>query len=106
MTSRGFSDWHPVDRRGTSGDDYLAIVDMPQGDNIVDFEFSPERPENTAADARDAPTIIIQHNILKDLNAPCASTLMVPFQAFRINVKRYTGGTITGTVVQGGLHGN
>ena len=105
-TSVGVSDWSPVDRRGTSGDDYLIVIDMDESGNVVDFEFSPQRPENIVADARGAPTIIIQHDILKDLAEPCASTLLVPFQAFRLNVKKYASGTITATVVQGGLHGN
>jgi len=106
MTSGGYSDWMHIDRRGTSGDDYLVVVEMDEGANLVDFEFSPQRPGNDKADSRGNPTIAIQHNILKDLNVSCCSTLMVPFQAFRLNVRKFGAGSITATVVQGGLHGN
>lgn len=106
-TSQGATDWVPVDRRGTSGDDYLVVIEIEGGsDNSVDFEFSPDRPANTVADSRDAPTLVIQHNVLKDLSESLASTMVVPFQSFRLNVKKYTAGTITATVVEGGEHGN
>ena len=105
-SSQGLSDWHAIDRRGSSGDDYLLIIEIVGGGNIVDFEFSPERPGSTAADVRDEPSIIIQHNILKDLTESCASTMLVPFQAFRLNVKKYGTGIIKAIVVQGGMHGN
>ena len=106
MTSRGVSEWMAIDRRGTSGDDYLVILEMDEGSGLADFEFSPDRPENTMADARPAPTIVITHNILHDCRNALASTLTVPFQSFRLNVKSYRYGTITATVVQGGVHGN
>ena len=105
QSTQGVSEWMPVDRRGTSGDDYLVVVEL-QGGNLVDFEFSPDRVGSTDASARDDPTLIIQHDVLCDLTESCASTLMVPFQSFRLNVKDHAGGDITATVVQGGLHGN
>jgi hypothetical protein len=105
-TTTGTTDWHPIDRRGSSGDDYLVVVEITSAGSIVDFEFSPERPPNTVADARDAPDIIIQHDVLKDLTESCASTMRVPFQAFRLNVKSINGGTVTAYVVEGGFHGN
>lgn len=105
QTRHGFSDWSPVDRRGSSGDDYLVVVEI-LGDMIVDFEFSPERPANSTVDIRPDPTTIIQHDVLKDLTESCASTMIVPFQSFRINVKVYNSGTVSATVVQGGHHGH
>ena len=105
-TAAGTSDWSPVDRRGSSGDDYLVVVEILGAGNVVDFEFSPERPGVSGADSRDNPTIIIQHDVLSGLTESCASTMVVPFQAFRLNVKKFTGGTIRAHVVQGGFHGN
>lgn len=106
-SSTGVTDWVPVDRRGTSGDDYLIVIEITGSyENVVDFEFSPDRPANVVADSREAPTLIIQHDVLKDLNESLASTLVVPFQSFRLNVKKYVSGTITATVVEGGQHGN
>lgn len=104
ITGEGHSEWAPVDRRGSSGDDYLVVVDI-QGTGLVDFEFSPQRPPAAGADAREAPSIIIQHDVLKDLSESCASTMIVPFQAFRVHVKEGKP-TVTAYVVQGGHHGN
>jgi hypothetical protein len=105
-TGTGTTEWSPVDRRGSGGDDYLVVVNMENGEGVVDFEFSPERPGSSGADSRSDPTIILQHDVLKDLTESCASTMVVPFQAFRLNVKDYKNGTITAVVVQGGIHGN
>lgn len=106
MTSQGVSEWMPVDRRGSSGDDYLIIIDMESGRGTADFEFSPDRPEDLTAGNRAAPSTIVQHNILKDVNESCASTMIVPFQSFRLNVKKHLSGSISLIIVQGGQHGN
>jgi hypothetical protein len=104
-TSQGVTEWTPVDRRGSSGDDYLVVVEI-EGTALVDLEFSPDRPANTSADPRPEPSIILTHNVLKDLEVSCASTITVPFQSFRLNVRQLGTGTVTAIIVQGGYHGN
>jgi hypothetical protein len=97
-TAKGVTDFKCVDRRGNAGTTYLVIVDMESGQGTVDFEFTPDDCiEN------DDP-IWIQHDILKGLSSSCASILEVPFQGFRMNVKKYSQGTIKLRVVQSGFH--
>lgn len=106
MTSAGVSDWKAIDRRGTAGDDYLVLIEMDNNSGLADFEFSPDRVAATGSGARGEPTTIIQHNILKDCRNALASTITVPFQSFRLNVRSHRSGTISAIVVQGGNHGN
>lgn len=98
-TSSGVTEYKCIDRRGNAGTTYLVIVDMENGAGMVDFEFTPDDCID------DTPTLWIQHDILKDVSESCASTISVPFQAFRMNVLSYTSGTISVRVVQGGYHG-
>ena len=97
-TQAGTTGFKCVDRRSTAGDKFLLIIDMESGSGTVDFEFTPD-------DCIDATQLIwIQHDVLKDVTESCASTIHVPFQAFRLNVKSYGGGTISARLVQSGDH--
>jgi len=97
-TAEGFSDLKCVDRRGNAGGTYLVILDMENGDGLVDFEFTPD----DCIDNEDP--LWVQHNVLNGLTTSCASTISVPFQGFRLHVRSYRGGTIKARVVQGGYH--
>ena len=71
---------------------------MESGTGTVDVEMTPD-------DCIDGtPTIWIQHNILNNVTESCASTMNWPFQAIRLNVKKYNSGTITLRILQAGYH--
>jgi len=99
VSSSGESAHKCVDRRGNAGEAYLIVIDMEAGQGAVTFEFTPNEdcPEED-------PTIWIEHDVLNNITESCASTISVPFQAFRICVKEYKSGTIKARVVQGGYH--
>lgn len=99
VSSSGESEHRCVDRRGNAGENYLIVIDMESGSGVVSFEFTPNEdcPEED-------PTIWITHDVLVDVSESCASTINVPFQAFRLSVKEYKSGTIKARVVQGGFH--
>ena len=98
-TSAGATDFVCVDRRSSASESVLIVVDMDDGSGTVDFEFTPDDC------IEDETPLWIQHDVLKDLATSCASSIMVPFQGFRLNVKTYKSGTIRVRVVQGGDHG-
>ena len=100
-TSVGETTHKCIDRRGSAGTEYLIIIDMESGNGIVTFEFSPEEDCPT-----ETPMLWIEHDVLNNITESCASTINVPFQSFRLNVKNYIEGTIKAKVVQGGYHGN
>ena len=98
-STAGTTEYKCVDRRGNAKHVYLVILDMESGTGTVDFEFTPD-------DCIDETSPIwIQHNVLCDVTESCASMISVPFQGFRMNVKKHSGGTIKLRLVQGGYHG-
>ena len=97
-SATGPTEYKCVDRRGNAGGEFLIIIDLEAGTGVVDFEFTPDDC------IEGEPDIWIQHNILKDVTESCASTINVPFQAFRMNIKSNGVGTIKARVVQGGFH--
>jgi hypothetical protein len=98
MTGRGSSDWICIDRRGHAGTDLLVVLDLEDGNATATLEFTPDDCiEGT-------PSLVIEHDVLKDLTESCASTMTVPFQAFRLTISRYVSGTIKARVVQQGNH--
>lgn len=88
-----------IDRRGNAGDNKLIIVDMEGGDGVVTFEFTPDDCIDS-----DGNEIWIEHDVLNTISGSCASTINIPFQAFRLNVLELKSGTIKARVVQGGYH--
>ncbi len=67
------------------------------------MEFTPEDPD----DCGDlGPNIVIEHDVLNAVDESIASTMPVPFQAFRLNILRLKSGSITLRIVQSGDHGN
>jgi len=97
-TETGVTAHKCVDRRGNAGDNYLIVVDMESGTGTVDFEFTPD----DCIDGQEETWI--KHDVLCDLTESCASTLNIPFQGFRLNVRDYKSGTIKAKVIQGGYH--
>jgi hypothetical protein len=103
LSAVGQSDWICVDRRGSAGIQTLVILDFESGQGCATFEFTTQDPDN-CGDL--GPTIIIEHDVLNVIEESCASTVPVPFQAFRLNVLRYDSGTISARIVQSGDHDN
>lgn len=98
-TEAGPTDFLCIDRRGNAGENLLIVIDMENGEGLVDLEFTTDDcipPE--------VPTLWIQHDILKDLTESCASIIDYPIQAFRINVKSIDRGTIRVLLAQRGFH--
>lgn len=98
MSAQGISSYQCIDRRSAASTDILVVLDWEGGQGIASIEFTPD--ECVTAE----PELWIEHDVITDLDHSCASTLNVPFQAFRLNVKRLTSGTVSARIVQGGDH--
>lgn len=95
-----------TDSRWSSNNKYLIVVDMLAGSGTVTVEFTPDDCSEVETVVQANTKLWIQHDILKDISESCASTIMVPFRALRLNVSSFSRGVIKLRVVEGGAHGN
>ena len=93
-SSAGVTEWVRLSTTSiNAGDDYTLVVDFEnENGGIVDVEFIIEDIASTAT--------VMCHDLLVDLTASAASSMITPMLAVRLNVKQYMNGTITLKILQ------